>query len=184
MKLASRKNMMSIKGMISIRARLCGIGEATCIELVGRARHCIGDWDFYFRCNFPGLKTPASKSAGGRVVENRTADGLRHRCIGYTAAGRVHAEHGNTAAGDVAAARFIRVIRFWSKNRHRFSARDRHRSWNACLRRFYRTGGLWPNFLWWGLFFVENPRHFWERRRLWECEYLPGGRRVGLPGCA
>jgi len=29
MKLARRKNMMSINGMISIRARLCGMGEAS-----------------------------------------------------------------------------------------------------------------------------------------------------------
>jgi len=29
MKLASRKNMMSINGMISIRAFLCGMGDAT-----------------------------------------------------------------------------------------------------------------------------------------------------------
>jgi hypothetical protein len=29
MKLASRKNMMSIKGMISMRAFLCGMGELT-----------------------------------------------------------------------------------------------------------------------------------------------------------
>jgi len=31
MKLARRKNMMSINGMISIRALLWGIGEVTCI---------------------------------------------------------------------------------------------------------------------------------------------------------
>jgi hypothetical protein len=29
MKLARRKNMMSIKGMISMRAFLCGMGEVT-----------------------------------------------------------------------------------------------------------------------------------------------------------
>src|SRR3954454_12822813 len=33
MKLASRKNMMSINGMISIRAFLCGIGDARFIGL-------------------------------------------------------------------------------------------------------------------------------------------------------
>jgi hypothetical protein len=31
MKLARRKNMMSISGMISMRARFFGIGEVTCI---------------------------------------------------------------------------------------------------------------------------------------------------------
>ena len=35
MKLARRKNMMSMSGMISIRARFFGIGEATCITSVG-----------------------------------------------------------------------------------------------------------------------------------------------------
>src|SRR5260370_6497465 len=124
MKLASRKNMMSIKGMISIRARLCGIGEATCIELVGRARHCIGDWDFYFRCNFPGLKTPASESAGGRVVENRTADGLRHRRVRHSAACSVNAEHGNTASDDMLTTRFVWVVRPRGENRHRLRRRN------------------------------------------------------------
>jgi hypothetical protein len=32
MKLARRKNMMSISGIISIRAFLCGIGEVTCMS--------------------------------------------------------------------------------------------------------------------------------------------------------
>src|SRR2546429_858861 len=107
MKLASRKNMMSINGMISMRARLCGIGEATCIKLVRGARHRVGNRDFNPWRNFPGLKAPAPKCAGGRVVENRTADGLCHCRIGHVAAGRVHTEHGNTAAGHVTAARFV-----------------------------------------------------------------------------
>src|SRR6266566_948645 len=43
MKLASRKNMMSINGMISMRARFLGIGEATCIKLVGCSDHLYHD---------------------------------------------------------------------------------------------------------------------------------------------
>src|SRR5216684_1898883 len=105
MKLASRKNMMSINGMISMRARLCGIGEATCIKSVGRARHRVCNWDFDSRGNLTRLKSPASECAGGRVVQNRTADGLRHRRVRHRAAGGVNAEHGNTATGNMTAAR-------------------------------------------------------------------------------
>ena len=38
MKLASRKNMMSINGIISMRALLCGTGDKSCIlvEFLGR----------------------------------------------------------------------------------------------------------------------------------------------------
>src|SRR5256886_17700211 len=88
---------------------LCGMGEATCIKLVRRPRHRVGNRNFNSWRNFSGLKTPASERAGGCVVENRTADGLRHCRIGHVAAGRVHTEHGSAAAGDVTATRFVRV---------------------------------------------------------------------------
>jgi len=155
--------MMSINGMISIRARLCGIGEATCIKLVGRPRHRVGNRDFHFRGNFSRLKSPASECAGGRVVQNRAADGLRHRRVRHIAAGRINTEYGNTAAHDVAAASFVRVIRFGSKDRHCFSARDRHRSWYPCLRRLHRTSRLGHILRWWRFFFVKLRRYFGNR---------------------
>src|ERR1700716_2301857 len=112
MKLASKKNMMSINGMISMRARLCGMGEASRINLIGRARHRVSDGHFYFRRTFTGLKSPASECANGCVVQDRVADGLRHRCISHIAAGGINAQESNAAAGDVTAARFVGVVRF------------------------------------------------------------------------
>src|SRR5437879_7013139 len=89
MKLARRKNMMSIKGMISIRACFFGMGEATRIKLVGRSGHCVGNRHFYFRRAFARGELPPSKCAHCRVVENGTADRLGHRRVGHVAAGSI-----------------------------------------------------------------------------------------------
>src|SRR5437588_9932854 len=69
MKLASRKNMMSINGMISMRACFFGIGEATLMDvLVGSARHCERNWDLHFRYG-AGLKLPPFEGAGSRLIQ-------------------------------------------------------------------------------------------------------------------
>src|SRR5580765_5658993 len=82
MKLARRKNMMSMSGMISIRARFFGIGEATCIvktsrRLIGRASH--GERDWYFNLgNCARFKSPASERADSRVIQNWVSYTLGH----------------------------------------------------------------------------------------------------------
>src|SRR6266403_4551591 len=72
-KLASRKNMMSIKGMISIRARLCGTGEESLIlvNLVRRAGHGKSDGNVNLG-NCSRSKSPLPKRAGGGVIQNGT----------------------------------------------------------------------------------------------------------------
>src|SRR5205085_4385889 len=70
-KLASRKNMMSISGIISIRARFFGIGEETRI-LIRRAGHRKRDRYFNF-CHASRFESPPPKRTHGRIVENRIA---------------------------------------------------------------------------------------------------------------
>src|SRR6266566_7191739 len=69
-KLASRKNIMSINGMISMRARLCGTGEESLIlrNLVRRAGHCESDGNVDLG-NCPGSKSPLPKGAGGGIIQ-------------------------------------------------------------------------------------------------------------------
>jgi len=156
---------MSINGMISMRARLCGIGEATCIKLVGSPRHRVSNRDFDSRRGRSWPESPPPERTGGGVIQNRAADALRHRRVSDVAAGHVNSENGDTASGNMTAARFVGVVRFWSKDRHCFRARDRHRSGYSCLRGFYGTGGLGHIFGWWRLFFNKLRRNFRNRRR-------------------
>jgi hypothetical protein len=69
MKLASRKNMMSINGMISIRALFFGTGEDSLIprNLVRRAGHgeCDGNVNLG---NCSRSKSPLPKRASGGVI--------------------------------------------------------------------------------------------------------------------
>src|SRR6266481_2890993 len=95
MKLASRKNIMSINGMISIRARFLGKGDWIRIsKSVGSATHGEGNGDFYFR-DRSRFKPPASESAERGVVQDRIANALGHRGIGYGAAADINAHHAN-----------------------------------------------------------------------------------------
>src|SRR5438874_10932958 len=68
MKLASRKNMISISGMISMRARFFGIGEETRI-LIRRARHRKRDRYFNF-CHTSWFESPPAKRAHGGIIKN------------------------------------------------------------------------------------------------------------------
>src|SRR5437762_3115249 len=83
MKLASRKNMMSINGMISMRARLCGIGEDSLIValaiwyLVLGARHGESDRDFDLG-NRAGLESPLPERTRCCVIQYRISDTLCH----------------------------------------------------------------------------------------------------------
>src|SRR5438067_10424767 len=109
MKLASRKNMISIRGMISMRARFFGIGEETRI-LIRRTRHRERDRYFNF-CHTSRFESPPPKRAHGGIIENRIADTLDHSCVRDVAAGRIDRDHADTTAHDVTAPRFIGIIR-------------------------------------------------------------------------
>src|SRR5439155_15967123 len=73
-KLASKKNMMSINGMISMRALLCGIGEDNLIfyvfvrhDSVRRARHRESNGNLNFG-NLSRLKSPLPKGTEGCII--------------------------------------------------------------------------------------------------------------------
>src|SRR6266852_5633970 len=129
MKLASRKNMTSIKGMISMRARLCGIGEEIWMaKSVGCAGHGEGDGNFYFR-DRARSKSPLSERARCGVIQYRIADALRHGGVGHAAARGVNRDHANTAAHNAARTRLIRVLRTRRESGQSLGAGHRHRAW-------------------------------------------------------
>src|SRR5437867_6827541 len=107
MKLARRKNKMSINGMISMRALLCGIGEDNLIfyifvrqGLVRGARHREGNGNLNLG-NCSRLKSPLPKRAGGGVVQYRASNALRHGGTGYTAAPWIDVHDACSTACDV-----------------------------------------------------------------------------------
>src|SRR5437660_6985933 len=109
MKLASRKNMMSISGMISIRARFFGIGEETRI-LVRRARH--GERDRYLNfCHTSRFESPAPKRAYRCIIQNGIADALSHGRVRDATAAGIDRHHAHATARDFTASRLIGIFR-------------------------------------------------------------------------
>src|SRR5436190_21267790 len=98
MKLASRKNMMSINGMISIRACFFGIGDRIFI-LVRCPSHGESDRDPNSR-DRPRLEPGASESRGGRVIQNGTSGTRSHARIGYAPI-RANRNNDRSAPGDL-----------------------------------------------------------------------------------
>ena len=90
---------MSMSGMISMRARFFGIGEATCI-LVRGPGHGKSDRDPNLR-DCARSKTPAPEGTDSRVIEDWTPNALRHRGIGDISARYINGDDADTAAGDV-----------------------------------------------------------------------------------
>src|SRR5205809_5513730 len=91
-KLARRKNMTSINGMISMRALLCGIGEESLIfyifvrqDSVRGTRHREGNGNLNFG-NCSRLKSPLPKGADGCIIQYWVSNALRHGSTAYTAA--------------------------------------------------------------------------------------------------
>jgi len=159
---------MSISGMISMRARFFGIGEATRI-LIRRARH--RKRDRYFNlCHASRFESPPPKRAHGGIVENRIADTLDHSRVRNAAAGRIDRDHADTTAHNVTASRFIWIFRSGSADCARLSLRGcRHAGrtrWTGNLRSFNRLSfGRFILLGWWSGFFMEL-RLDLRRRRL------------------
>src|SRR5436309_4915483 len=112
MKLASRKNMMSINGMISMRARFFGMGDVTFID---RSVRCPRQGERYRNLHFRNRarsESPAPESTDGRVVQDRIANALRHARVGHAAATRVDRHNANATPHDVPGTRFIRILGF------------------------------------------------------------------------
>src|SRR5436305_1171908 len=97
MKLANRKNIISINGMISIRACFLGMGDATRI-LVRSSCHCERDRHFDLWRALSRRKSPPSKRTEGRLIQNGTANGLGHGCVCDAPTRSIHAKNGNAAS--------------------------------------------------------------------------------------
>src|SRR6266478_8486950 len=111
MKLASRKNMISIKGMISIRARLCGTGEGILIlrNLVRRAGHGESDGNVYLG-NCSRSKSPLPKRAGGGIIQYGASSALRDGNAGDVAASCIHLGDDHSTPGDVPRTRLVGIL--------------------------------------------------------------------------
>src|ERR1700731_3097126 len=125
MKLARRKNMMSIKGMISIRACFLGMGDRILMvqslfeKLILRTAHGEGDGCANSR-DGARFKTPPSKRTRGRVIQNWAPGALRHLRARDAAAARIHRHHTHAATGDLGTASLIRIFRTRSADGDRF----------------------------------------------------------------
>ncbi len=158
--------MMSIKGMISIRARLCGTGEESLIlvNLVRRAGHGKSDGNVNLG-NCSRSKSPLPKRASGGVIENGTPGALRDRSASDVAATCIHLGNDHSTPGDVPRTRLVRVLGFRRIQGEGFRSRHRHRSRGFDRRKFLRV--LWlPR--WRRSFFDEFRLNVWRRRRFWD----------------
>ena len=166
MKLASRKNMMSINGMISIRARLCGTGEVSLIlrNLVRRAGHGESDGNVNLG-NCSRSKSPLPKRAGGGVIQDGAPSALRDRTASDVAATCIHLGDHHSTSRNMPRTRLVRILGFRRIQGERFCSRHRHRSRGFDRRKFLRV--LWlPR--WRCSFFDEFRLNVWRRRRFWD----------------
>src|SRR5437879_64175 len=142
MKLASKKNMMSIKGMISIRARLCGTGEASLIlrYLVRRPSHGESDGNVNLG-NCSRSKSPLPKRASRGGVQYGTPGACRYGNASDVAASCIHLGDDHSTPSDVPRTCLVRVL--WTRRVQRkgFCSRHRHRPRSFDWRKFLRV--LW-----------------------------------------
>src|SRR5437762_14335126 len=103
--------MMSINGMISIRARLCGTGECTLIlwNLVRRPSHGKSDGNVDLG-NCPGSKSPLPKGAGGGIIQYGASGALRDGRAGNVAAGRVNLRDDHSTPRNVSGPPLVWVL--------------------------------------------------------------------------
>src|SRR5205823_9277499 len=140
-KLASRKNIMSINGMISMRARLCGTGEESLILIRG-ACHGKGNGDVDSG-NCSRSKSPLSKGAGGGIIQYGTSSAFRDGSARDVAAGCVDCRDDHSTARDVSRTRLVGILGTRGVQSKGFRFRHRHRpggfDWHEFLSRL----------LWW-----------------------------------
>src|SRR5947208_9189345 len=103
--------MMSINGMISIRARLCGTGEASLIlrNLVRRAGHGESDGNINLG-NCSGSKSPLPKGASGGIIQDGTPGALRDGSASDVAASCIHLGDDHSTTGDVPRPRLVGIL--------------------------------------------------------------------------
>ena len=117
--------MMSINGMISIRARLCGTGEASLIlrNLVRRAGHGESDGNVNLG-NCSRSKSPLPKRAGGGVIQYGTPGALRDRTASDVAASCIHLGDDHSTTSDVSRAKALAL--YAPRPQYPYEARSRH----------------------------------------------------------
>jgi hypothetical protein len=182
--------MMSINGMISIRARLCGTGEASLIlvNLVRRPSHGKSDGNVNLG-NCPRPKSPLPKRARGGVIQNGAPSALRDRTASDVAASCIHLGDHYSTPRNVPRTRLVRILRLWRVQGERFRSRHRHRSGGFDRRKFLLCV-LWPR--WRRPLFhklrlnvrrrrrLRDRNIFWWRRGLRRSQYcLDDLRRLG-----
>ena len=162
--------------MISIRARLCGTGEASLIlrNLVRRAGHGESDGNVNLG-NCSRSKSPLSKRASGGVIQNGTPGALRDGTAGDVAASCVHLGDDHSTTSDVPRARFVGILGTRRVQGERFCSRHRHRPRSFDRRKFLRVLRL-PR--WRCSFFDKFRLNVRRRRRLWDGNIF--WRRSGL----
>ena|SRR5206468_4832178 len=168
--------MMSINGMISIRARLCGTGECTLIlwNLVRRPSHGKGDGNVDLG-NCPGSKSPLPKGAGGGIIQYGASGALRDGSAGDIAAGRVNLRDDHSTTGDVPRTRFVWVLGPGRVQGEGFRSRHRHRPRGFDWHEFLRI--LWLA-RWRCSFFDILRVDLWRWRRLWDRNIFWRGSRL------
>ena len=171
--------MMSIKGMISIRARLCGTGEESLIlrNLVRRAGHGESDGNINLG-NCSGSKSPLPKGASGGIIQDGTPGALRDGSASDVAASCIHLGDDHSTTGDVPRPRLVGILGTRRIQGERFCSRHRHRPRGFDWREFLR-GLLLPR--WRCSFFDKFRLDVRRRRRLWDRNIF--WRRSGLGWC-
>lgn len=113
--------MISINGMISMRACFFGMGDRTLIivPLVLRPAHRKCDGCAHFR-DRARLESPAAKRAGRSVIQDRAPGTLGHVRARNRAAAGIDRHDTNAAARDLGTPRLVRILWPWSTDRDGF----------------------------------------------------------------
>ena len=155
---------MSINGMISIRARLCGTGEVSLIlrNLVRRAGHGESDGNVNLG-NCSRSKSPLPKRAGCGVIQDGAPSALRDRTASDVAATCIHLGDHHSTSRNMPRTRLVRILGFRRIQGERFCSRHRHRPWGFDWRKFLRCV-LWTR--WRRSLFDKLRLNVRRRRRL------------------
>ena len=157
--------MMSIKGMISIRARLCGTGEESLIlrNLVRRAGHGESDGNINLG-NCSGSKSPLPKGAGGGIIQYGASSALRDGSASDVAASCIHLGDDHSTPRNVPRTRLVGILGTRRVHGERFCSRHRHGPRGFDRRKLLRR--LWlPR--WRCSLFDKLRLNVWWRRRFW-----------------
>jgi len=114
-----------------------------------------------------GFKPPGFEGLNGKLVEHCAAGALEHPCVSDCSGRGINRHHANAASGEVAAFRFVRVLRQRRADCHGLRHRKRHRDGRRDARHLWLHKRSRPLFQWRFLFHRHDyRRRFFRRRRL------------------